>query len=104
MDSLRYAAFKKHPALLELLSVVYHHASSSDVPVQWFFSILHELYKGKGSSNSPTSYRDVLLANTSVKLFLEHVRLLCAPYMHSYMLDPMCGGFMSRGIDFCSHF
>ena len=104
LDSLRYVGFKKHPVLLELLPNVYHYACSSDVPVQCFFSILHELYKGKGSSNSPTSYRDVLLANTSGRSFLKHVRLLCAPYMHSYMLDAMCGGFMSRGIDFCSHF
>ena len=83
---------------------IYGPASRSDVPIQWFFSILHELLKAKGSSNIPTSYRDMLLANTSGKLYLKHVCVLCSPYMHSYMLDTMCGGFMHRGIDFCSHY
>ena len=50
------------------------------------------------------SYRDILLANTSGKHFSKNLRSLVTPYLNTYILDSMCGGFLKRGTDFCFHF
>ena len=62
------------------------------------------MYKGKGNIHHMESYGDILLANTSDKHFSKGVRVLVTPHLDSYIIDSMCGGFLKRGTDFCSHF
>lgn len=50
------------------------------------------------------SYRDILFASASGKRYTKNIRAQITPYLNSYILDSMCGGFLKRGMDFCSHF
>ena len=50
------------------------------------------------------NFRDILLADTSGKLYKRFIRQKCVPFLDDYILDSMCGGFKKRGVDFCSHF
>ena len=104
LDTFKYIIYKKFPYLLDALQPVFHFASCNSPPFQWFVSILQELFKGKGNVHHMKSYRDILLANTSGKHFSKNLRSIITPYLNTYILDSMCGGFLKRGTDFCSHF
>jgi hypothetical protein len=104
LDKLQYLVYRKLPFLFQHLTCIYSHTVNGDIPFQWYISLLHALYKGKGPIDSTNSYRDILLADVSGKILKKHIREQCAPFLHTYMLDTMCGGFQKRGTDFCSHY
>ena len=106
-DGIRYALalYRLFPDIL--LPPIYSICTKSiqgDTPTQWLGSKLHPLYKNKGSLHSVENFRDILLTDTSGKLFKRFLRSQCVPYLDDYVLDSMCGGFRRRGVDFCSHF
>ena len=49
-------------------------------------------------------YRDILLADVIDKTAEKYARNLVLPHLNSYLLDTMCGGFLPRGVVFCSHY
>ena len=71
---MTYAIYKRFPFLFDHLNDVFHSSAKGDVPFQWFISLLHALYKGKGPTDIPTSYRDVLLNDVSGKVMRKHLR------------------------------
>ena len=103
-DTLKYIVYKHFPHLLQALKPVFHYAACTSPPLQWYVHILQELFKNKGSPHLLKSYRDILLANTSGKHFCRSVRMDTVPFLDTYIIDSMCGGFLKRGTDFCSHY
>ena len=103
-DTFKYIVYKHFPHLLQSLQPVFHFAACNSLPLQWYVYILQELFKNKGSPHLLKSYRDILLANTSGKHFCRSVRMDIVPVLDTYIIDSMCGGFLKRGIDFCSHY
>lgn len=68
------------------------------LPFQWFISICHEFYMGKGNVHICPSYRDILLlTHQAHDLGNMLVRTQLTPHLESYMIDSMCGGvFLHR--------
>ena len=60
--------------------------------------------KKKGQSSHIKDYRDVSLADCCGRVPKRHVRHEIRPHLETYILQTMCGGFLRRGYDFCSHF
>ena len=103
-DRLGYGVFAAFEDILVPPMVdISNMAADGDCPLQWCGSILQEVYK-KGSSSVLDNYRDVQLADVSGKVFKRSRRAELLPYCNSYISDSMCGGFLKRGTDFCSHF
>ena len=103
-DGIKYIVFKFFPMVLDLYHEVLQDAFSGSGPLQWCGSILLELYKGKGDIHQFEMYRDILLADVIGKIAKKYARNLVLPHLNSYLLDTMCGGFLRRGVDFCSHY
>ena len=89
----QYIVYKHFPHLLEALRPVFHFAACNSPPLQWYIYILQELFKNKGDPHKLQSYRDILLANTSGKHFSRSVRMNIVPFVETYIIDSMCGGF-----------
>jgi hypothetical protein len=68
-DGIQYCVYRIFPFLLLCLMPILNDAASGCPPVQWCGSILQELFQGKGSPHKPSSYRDILLADVSGKLY-----------------------------------
>eukprot|EP00973_Karenia_brevis_P093539 12417799-Karenia_brevis.AAC.1 len=63
----------------DVFAHIYHPIStkiilSSTSPIQWAGGQLMELFKGKGSSAVPQSFRDVLLSDSDSKAFFGELR------------------------------
>jgi len=103
-DGLKYCVLQHFPWLIQILYPIFLDACTNLPPTQWCASILHELIKKHGDTSSLTNYRDILLCDVVGKLFKRHFRGCMLVHIESYILDTMCGGFMRRGVDFCSHY
>ena len=103
-DGLKYIVLKYFPMVFDLYYEVMQDAFSGDGPLQWCGSILLELFKGKGNIHQFEMYRDILLADVVGKIAKKYVRNTVLPHLNLYLLFSMCGGFMRRGVDFCSHY
>ena len=104
-DGIKYGIYIMFPdLLLPSIHSICSRSIMGDAPVQWLGSKLHPLYKNKGSLHDMSIFRDILLADTSGKLSKRLLRSKCVPFLESFILDSMCGGFQKRGVDFCSHF
>ena len=103
-DLLKYVVYYAFPFLIDRLQPVLDSANQCSPPLQWLISIVHPLYKGKGSPHFCPSYRDILLANCSGKLFRQVPRNALLPHLNAYSLNTMCGGILARGTDFCSQY
>ena len=66
--------------------------------------ILQELFKNKGDPHELQSYTNILLANTSGKHFSRSMRMNIVQFLHTFIIDSMCGGFKKRGTDVCPHY
>ena len=97
-------SFSSFPMVLDLYHEVLQDSFSGSGPLQWCGSILHELYKGKGDIHQFEMYRDILLADVISKIAKKYARNVVLPHLNSYLLDTMCGGFLRRGVGFCSHY
>jgi len=103
-DGLKYIVLQCFPWLIQTFYPIFLDACTNLPPTQWCASILHELIKKQGASSSLTNYRDILLCDVVGKLFKRHFRSCMLIHIDSYILETMCGGFMRRGVDFCSHY
>ena len=103
-DGLKYVVFQFFPWLLQTFYPIFMDACTNLPPTQWCASILHEILKGQGDPSNLANYRDVLLCDIIGKIFKRHFRTCMLVHIESYILETMCGGFLHRGVDFCSHF
>jgi len=103
-DGLKYIAFQHFPWLMQVFYPIFVDACTALPPTQWCASILHELLKKHSDTSCLTNYRDVLLCDIVGKLFKRYFRSCMIVHIDSYILETMCGGFLRRGVDFCSHY
>ena len=68
-------------------------------PVQWSGGCLHDMPK-KVHSNCVSMRRGVLLEDILAKGLHSFCRAQLSPYISSYLLSSMYGGFLNRGVDF----
>ena len=66
-------------------------------PIQWRGGMIHELYKGKGSSTSIDSYRDIMLGNVTGKNAMKLVRYTLLPAATSMVGTTQYGAGLNNG-------
>ena len=103
-DGIKYIVLQHFPWLIQTFYPIYLDACTNLPPSQWSASILHELLKKHGESTCLSNYRDVLLCDVVGKVFKRYFRSCMLPFLETYILESMCGGFLRRGVDFCSHY
>ena len=84
--------------LNHMFSFIQYH----DVPFAWLGGILQEVPK-KGTLTLPSNFRDVMMADCAGKVIKKYYRGIFAHSLSSTLVSTQCGGFLHRGIDFCSH-
>ena len=78
--------------------VAFRHAAPTGVG-----GLLHELYKGSGSTSMMANWRSIMCSNSGSKRLHAMIRPRLFHFADGWLSDSQCGGTPGVGIDFSSH-
>jgi len=84
--------------------VMWQIVTNCSEPLAWLGGISHELLKAGAAPTKAKNFRMVLLADNFSKIYHKYLRSLLMPFLDTYIMSYMCGGFQKRGTDFASLF